>query len=89
VKDAIVLGGESRLLRVEGLRVDVDETTERGSSSRSRLERDVVVLLRLRRPSSSSFFADEPPSLLPVSRVHLVQVGALGTQLVGGCVGGL
>jgi len=89
-KLAIVLGGESRRrVDVPGLRVLVLDTTERMSESRSRFEREVLVSLSLRRrrPSSSSFFADEPPSFLPVNLLHMSAVS--GEQEGRGWVGSL
>jgi hypothetical protein len=62
-------------VRREGLRVEVEETTDLVSASRSRsrsrLER--AVSGRRRRVSSSlSLGADEPLSFLPVSRLHMM-----------------
>jgi hypothetical protein len=62
-------------VRREGLRVEVEETTDLVSASRSRsrsrLER--VVSERRRRVSSSlSLGADEPLSFLPVNRLHMI-----------------
>jgi hypothetical protein len=68
-------------VRREGLRVEVEETTDLVSASRSRsrsrLER--VVSERRRRASSSlSLGADEPLSFLPVNRLHMMCDGAGG-----------
>jgi hypothetical protein len=82
----MVEGGLS-LRRVEGLRVEAEDTTDLEPESRSRFDR--VVSLRRRRPSSSSLFfaADEPLSLLPVNLLHMMPAGARGANVrvyVGG-----
>lgn len=70
-KDAIDEGAVSRR---EGLRVEVEETTDRRSESLSRLERVESVVGRRRRSSSLSLFeADEPLSLLPVNLLHMMR----------------
>jgi hypothetical protein len=80
--------GVLSLRRVDGLRVEADDTTERRSESRSRSRFDRVASLRRRRVSSSSFFgADEPLSLLPVNLLHMMLGRARGASVwayVGG-----
>lgn len=77
VKEAVDEGAVSRL-ESEGLRVDVEETTERvsGSRSRSRLERveSLVVVVRRRRASSSFGDCEAPEE--PVSLLHMVAMCA-------------
>ena len=64
-------------VRREGLRVEVEETTDLVSASRSRSRLERVVSVRRRRVSSSlSLGADEPLSLLPVKRLHMMCDGA-------------
>lgn len=72
VKEAVDEGAVSRR-ETEGLRVDVEETTERvsGSRSRSRLERVESLVVVRRRRASSSFGDCETPEE-PVSLLHMV-----------------
>jgi hypothetical protein len=77
VKEAVEDGAVSRR-EIEGLRVEVDETTERVSGSR--LER-VESPVRRRRASSSLELceADE----LPVNRLHMVMDAAQRARVCG------
>jgi hypothetical protein len=70
-KDAIE---EGAVERVDGLRVDVDETTERPSASLSRFERVESLVRFLRLSSRSLLEAVEPTSLLPVILPHMMLI---------------
>lgn len=68
--DAIEEGAVSRR---DGLRVEVDETTDRASKSLSRFERVESPVRRRRLSSSLSLLeAEEPLSLLPVNLLHMM-----------------
>ena len=74
--------------REDGLRVDVEETTERVSRSRSRRPAARVDSLGRRRRASSRSRdeAEEPLSLLPVNRLHMARgrwEGAMGWRWAG------
>ena len=71
VKEAMELdeGAASRRDVEEGLRVDVDDTMDRVSGSRSRFER-VESLVRRRRLSSSLLLLEAAE--LPVNLLHMV-----------------
>jgi hypothetical protein len=77
-KDAMEEGGPSRR---EGLRVDVDETTDRKSESLSRFVRVDSLVRRRRLSSSLSFGADEPLSLLPVNLLHMMLKQSKGARV--------
>jgi len=86
VANEAMVEGVLSVRRVDGLRVEVEDTTDLMSESRSRFER--VVSLRRRRTSSSSRFgADEPLSPLPVNLLHMMlgqSRGAGAWAYVGG-----
>jgi hypothetical protein len=77
-KDAIEEGAVSRR-ELEGLRVEVDDTTDRASASRSRFER-VESLVRRRRPSSSLLLLEALE--LPVNRLHMMLERSQGARCV-------
>jgi hypothetical protein len=77
-KDAIE-DEEGAVSRLDGgLRVDVDDTTDRASGSRSRFER-VESLVRRRRLSSSLLLLDEPE--LPVNLLHMMLERSRGARM--------
>jgi hypothetical protein len=76
-------------VRREGLRVEAEETRDLVSASRSRSRLERVVSLRRRRVSSSlSLGADEPLSLLPVNRLHMMRDEAGGAGVGAGAGAG-